>query len=151
RVRPVGVQRHEEAVAMLVVSPQPVDAVVELQAAEQGALAATRVTQQHQRRAVLQVSKNLAEVVKARALGRLLEALALGSLALVDQQGQRHEAVVDLIARLRPLRDAAEPVLGEAGRRVLENVLNGLRAEGGIGSLALYCLEQLVKRFGDRA
>ncbi len=120
--RAIAVERDEEAQrpGLSSAGAQRIDGEVEFEPAQQRALAAAGRAEQYQCR-LTGLAEHLAQVAK-RLLLRL-PARSLGVRALVEQQRQPREALVERVARLRPFGNPRQSVLFERTRRVAEDLL----------------------------
>ena len=121
--RAVAAEGEEEAERGIAArAAQGVQRQVQLQPAQQGALAAAGRAQQDQRRGI-GFLQYVPEIVERLGPGLGLPAGALGLRPLVQQQGQAGETLVQIKAGLGPLGDAGEAVFLDGGRGVAQEGL----------------------------
>jgi hypothetical protein len=127
--RSVAAELDEEAEARRIgfAGAQCVEREVEFEPAQQRALAASRRAEQHQR-GVARFGENFAQVVEGLRLR--LPACRLRVRTLVEQQRQPCEALVERVARLRPLDNPRQAVFLEAARRMAEDLLQRAFRQG---------------------
>src|SRR5262249_18581832 len=97
---------------------------IKLQPPQQRRLAASRIAKQHQDRIVLSGLEHVPEILKLQPCA-FPDAFAFRAhptlrcvWALIKKQSQTYETLIELIARLGPFGDAAQPELGEVRRLV---------------------------------